>query len=137
MIKPSVTIATLFSVLVFTVSFSVFYQEAQAATGDLVELQKILASDAAANDFFGTSVSISGDRAIVGADDEDEKGSASSNYFRVPFGILALLSFSWDDCSIKQAAENGSITKVGTADYEFFSVLGIYAKTTVHVHSAP
>ena len=66
---------------------------------------------------------------------ENQKGSASARYFHDI--ILTRLNFSWDDCSIKEAAENGRITKVGTADYEFLSVLGIFAKTTVHVQSAP
>ena len=67
---------------------------------------------------------------------EDQKGSASAQYFWD--AILTGASFSWDDCSIKEASGNGQIAKVGTADYEFFSILlGIYAKTTVHVHSAP
>ena len=66
---------------------------------------------------------------------KNQKGSASAKYFRDP--VLTGLSFAWDDCSIREASGNGQITKVGTADYEFFSILGIYAKTTVHVHSAP
>ena len=65
----------------------------------------------------------------------DQRGSASAQYFHDP--ILTGLNFSWDDCSIEQASRNGQITKVGTADYEFLSILGIYAKTTVHVYSAP
>ncbi len=42
---------------------------------------KILASDAAANDFFGGSVSISGDYAIVGADGNDDNGSSSGSAY--------------------------------------------------------
>ena len=41
------------------------------------ELQKIIASDGAAQDYFGKSVSISGDYAVIGAyEDNDESGSA-------------------------------------------------------------
>ena len=65
---------------------------------------------------------------------ENQKGSASAQYFQEPFFGL---NFSWDDCSVKQASREGQITKVGTADYEFFSLLGIYARTSVHVYSAP
>ena len=45
-------------------------------TGTWGEVQKLVASDRAANDFFGISVSISGDYAIVGAylDNEDANG---------------------------------------------------------------
>ena len=38
------------------------------------QLAKLTASDAAADDFFGDSVAISGDTVIVGADQDDEKG---------------------------------------------------------------
>ena len=70
----------------------------------------------------------------------DQKGSASAQHVGVPYPTAfgpRLDLFAWDDCSIKKASESGQITKVGTADYEFFSILGIYAKTTVHVYSAP
>ena len=38
---------------------------------------KIVASDAQASDYFGDSVAISGDYAIVGARDEDAVGNAA------------------------------------------------------------
>lgn len=38
------------------------------------------------------------------------------------------------DCSIKAAADNGRLSKVHYADYSFFSILGIYQKTTVRVY---
>ncbi|EIQ01023.1 hypothetical protein OpiT1DRAFT_05585 [Opitutaceae bacterium TAV1] len=38
---------------------------------------KLIASDCAAQDYFGHSVSLSGDRALVGADLDDDKGSSS------------------------------------------------------------
>jgi len=41
-----------------------------------IEQAKLTASDAAANDFFGQSVSISGDYAIIGANNNDGSGSA-------------------------------------------------------------
>jgi len=46
-------------------------------SGNWVEVQKIVASDRAANDYFGWSVSISGDYLVVGAyqEDEDELGA--------------------------------------------------------------
>jgi len=42
---------------------------------------KLLASDGAANDHFGESVSISGDYAIVGAEGDDDKGSNSGSAY--------------------------------------------------------
>lgn len=62
-----------------------------------------------------------------------ESGNASAEYFCMPF-TYGLLRFAWDDCSLKTASENGRFNKVGTADYEFLNILGIYAKTTVHVY---
>ena len=51
--------------------------------------QKLLASDGAAGDYFGWSVSISGDLAIVGAYDDDDKGSDSGSAY----------IFRWDGAS--------------------------------------
>jgi hypothetical protein len=48
-----------------------------------------------------------------------------------------MLSFAWNDCSLDAAVKDGKFNRVGSADYSFFSVLGIYAKTTVHVYEAP
>ena len=42
---------------------------------------KIIASDGAANDSFGESVSISGDYAIVGADEDDDNGAGSGSVY--------------------------------------------------------
>ena len=47
----------------------------------VTERQKLLASDGAANDQFGYSVSISGDYAIVGAYADDDKGSNSGSAY--------------------------------------------------------
>ena len=61
-----------------------------------------------------------------------QSGEASTEYIYDPF--LTGMSASWGDCSLEAAAREGRLSKVGTADYEFMSILGIYAKTTVHVH---
>jgi len=47
------------------------------ATGTWIEKEKFLASDGAINDFFGVSVSISNDRAVVGAYSDDDNGEDS------------------------------------------------------------
>jgi hypothetical protein len=49
--------------------------------GQWVEQQKLTASDAASNDLFGWSVSISGDTAIVGAPYNDDAGSNSGSAY--------------------------------------------------------
>jgi hypothetical protein len=69
--------ASLFLISMFT--FAIFLpssNEAGAVTPVLNEIQKILPSDGEADDEFGHSVSISGDRAIVGAYSNDDNGSA-------------------------------------------------------------
>lgn len=46
--------------------------------------------------------------------------------------ILGLFAFG--DASSKAAAENGQISKIVHADYEYFNILGIIQKTTVIVY---
>jgi hypothetical protein len=53
----------------------------QAGADTWLERQKLLASDGAARDYFGCSVSISGDYAIVGAYYDDDKGSESGSAY--------------------------------------------------------
>lgn len=74
---------------------------------------------------------VSYDDAAVGR----KSGEASASYFHDP--IFTGLDFAWDDCSLDTAVSDGRFSRVGSADYSFFSVLGIYAKTTVHVYEAP
>jgi len=57
-----------------------------------LERQKLLASDGAANDYFGLSVSISGDLAIVGAYFDDDNGSMSGSVY----------IFKWDGTAWSQ-----------------------------------
>lgn len=63
------------------------------------------------------------------------KGSASSMYFH-DF-LITGMSFAWDDCSIAKAAMNGRLETVTHADYEFFHVLGIFGRLTVHAYGTP
>lgn len=64
-------------------------------------------------------------------------GDASESFVRIPFVAGGILSFAWDDCSLNAAVKEGRISRVGSADYSFFNVLGVYAKTTVHVYESP
>ena len=57
-------------------------------------------------------------------------GSVSSSCVRIPNPWVPL-SVAWEDCSVDKAAKAGGITDVHYADYEFFSVLGIYNRMTV------
>jgi prepilin-type N-terminal cleavage/methylation domain-containing protein len=51
------------------------------ATFPSTEIAKILASDGVAGDFFGDSVAISGDTAVIGARGDDDAGSASGSAY--------------------------------------------------------
>ncbi|MEI7851395.1 MAG: TRL domain-containing protein [Kiritimatiellales bacterium] len=62
-------------------------------------------------------------------------GEASASYFHD--WVLTGLDLAWNDCSLNTAVQDGRFTRVGSADYSFFSILGIYAQTTVHVYEAP
>ena len=53
---------------------------------------KLTASDAAAGDQFGESVSIDGDRVVVGAWQDDDGGSASGSVYVYDLGLLLLLN---------------------------------------------
>lgn len=55
-----------------------------------------------------------------------KKGTANT------ISILGLIAFG--DASSKAAAENGQISKIVHADYEYFNILGIVQKTTVIVY---
>jgi hypothetical protein len=46
--------------------------------------------------------------------------------------ILGLVS--WGDASIEEAAKNGGLQTVKHADYEFFTVLGVYSTYTTVVY---
>jgi hypothetical protein len=54
---------------------------AQAGAGTWQQGQKLLASDGAANDWFGITISMSGDYAIVGAYYDDDKGIESGSAY--------------------------------------------------------
>jgi hypothetical protein len=42
--------------------------------------------------------------------------------------------FSWGDGSIQAAAKNGGIETIESADYEYFTILGLFHKYTTVVH---
>ncbi len=82
------------------------------------EQQKLTASDGAAKDYFGRSVSISGDLAIVGAPYDDDNGSYSGSAY----------IFRWDGTGWVQQAK---LTARDGAAYDLFghsvSISGDYA----------
>jgi hypothetical protein len=60
------------------------------------------------------------------------QGSATTYYFYEPF--VTDFDIGWGNASIARAARRGGVTKVYYADYEYFSVLGIYTSVTVHAY---
>jgi len=56
---------------------------------------KLLASDGATGDFFGISVSVSGDRIVVGARSDDDAGSSSGSAYVYDFNGV-----SWDETKL-------------------------------------
>ncbi len=98
------------------------------------EVEKLTASDAAADDWFGFSVDLDADRALIGAvvDDEDFKDSGSAYVFDVGLGDidgdcivgphdLILMLGAWGDCPAPENCHNchldldGDCT-IGTSD---------------------
>ena len=57
------------------------YVFVRAADGTWSQQAKLTAADGAANDWFGGSVSVSGDTAVIGADLDDDKGSDSGSAY--------------------------------------------------------
>ena len=117
------------------------YVFARASDGTWSQEHKLTTSDAADDDRFGTSVSLSGDRALVGASGDDDGGLGSgSAYVRalsdrnrpalispVPDGPLggASVTFEWDNNGasvVNWMLEVGSSR--GAADLHQSSMLG-------------
>ena len=59
-----------------------------------------------------------------------KKGEATAEYIAIPC-YVPIPCVSWGGCDIDQAAKEGNISKVEYSDYEYFSVLRIYNRTTV------
>ncbi len=80
--------------LLMLLSAAVVTAAAGPALADYDELAKLTASDAAAVDWFGYSVAISGATALVGAYKDDDAGSSSGSAYLFclfsPFGDINL-----------------------------------------------
>ena len=59
-------------------------------------------------------------------------GTSTARYLFVPWPLP--IDIAWDDAAIKKAADDGNITTVKGADYEFLQVIGLYAEVTVHAY---
>ena len=68
------------SMSAFLIISAIFALSTNAQTSE-TEIQKLLAGDGTAKDYFGRSVSISGDQAIVGAHGDGDNGSLSGSAY--------------------------------------------------------
>ncbi|MFQ6615865.1 MAG: FG-GAP-like repeat-containing protein [Fidelibacterota bacterium] len=71
---------------------------------------KLTASDGASSDFFGTSVSISGDYLVVGADGDDDNGGASGSAY-----IFLRSGSSWGELTKITASDGASSDYFGAS----------------------
>ena len=85
--------------------------------GDLAsgwtQVAKLTADDGAASDWFGNSVSIDGDTVVVGANDDDDKGSSSGSAYvftRVTAGDLAS---DWTQVAKLTAGDGAAMDRFG------------------------
>ena len=62
-----------------------------------------------------------------------KSGTAGTSLLDIP-NPWAPLDFAWKNAAIEKAAANGQITKVQYADYEVYSILGIYVRFKVTVY---
>ncbi|MCH7488604.1 MAG: FG-GAP repeat protein [Chloroflexi bacterium] len=91
------------------------FQRDGGGTNNWGEVKKLTASDAQTGDQFGTSVAVSGDTAVVGADLEDV-GNPQSN-----FNAGAVYTLQRD----QGGADNwGQVTKLTASDAQFFDFFG-------------
>src|SRR5690606_32093664 len=81
-------------------SGSAYVFELQA--GNWAEFTKLVASDGAAGDYFGVSVSLSGDRASIGAWGDDDHGSKSGSAY-----VFDLNGVTWTETA-KLTADDGA-----------------------------
>ena len=103
------------------------YQKDEGGTDNWGQVKKITASDGAADDYFGRSVSISGDNAIVGAHGDDDNGSLSGSAY----------IYKKDEGGADNWGQVKKITASDGAAYDVFgrsvSISGDYAIVGAHV----
>ncbi len=80
------------------------------AGGSWTEQAKLLAGDGASMDFFGQAVSLSGDRALIGATLDDDNGTGSGSAY-----IFALNGGSWTEQAKLLADDGADFGDFGTA----------------------
>ena len=100
------------------------------SVGNWAEVQKVVASDRASNDFFGWSVAISGNQAMIGAfnEDEDISGSNTLNSAGAVYIFDRNGSGTWSETQKLVASDRASNDNFGIA----VSISGNYALIGAH-----
>ena len=100
----------------------------RAHAGDLAsgwtQVAKLTADDGAANDYFGYSVSIDGDTVVIGASEDDDKGSNSGSAYVFTRDTAGDLTSNWTQVAKLTAGD-------GAADDEFGYSVSIDGDTVV------
>jgi hypothetical protein len=109
--------------LMMVVLFVVGFWACESAYANWPELDKLLAADGAAEDYFGNSVSISGDYAIVGAYGDDDNGENSGSAY-----IFKRDGSSWSEQAKLLAADGAAEDDFGRS----VSISGDYAIVGAH-----
>ncbi len=94
----------------------VFYKE-QGGSNNWGELTKLTASDGAASDYFGSSVSLSGDYAIVGAYHDDDNGSNSGSAYI--FGEPRIINHPEDQNQYQDGEVLFTVSDNGITDFQW------------------
>lgn len=79
-----------------------------------LQSQKLIPSDNSSSDFFGYSVSLSGDKALIGASWDDDKGSASGSAY-----IYEYIDNIWIEKYKLTASDGAQFTHFGNSVYIF------------------
>ncbi len=112
----------------------IFYRD-QGGANNWGEVKKLTASDGAAADYFGWSVSISGDMAIVGAWGDDDNGSDSGSAYifsavadelAVDFGPGGIYDYDNGTWTWLTGSDPEDMVAVGNALYADFGSSGIH-----------
>ena len=83
---------------------------ASVKPGALAQKQKLTASDGTTGDFFGYSVSLSGDRVLVGAQWDDEDGNRSGSAY-----VFERVGGTWVEQQKLTASDGGAVDDFGRA----------------------
>jgi len=117
--NPVWTVSAAFSVICF-VAFSTAPSTSYAQCTP-IEDEKLVASDGAADDYFGYSVGVSGIHAVIGAHQDDDSGQGSGSAYAFRFDgsgwtertkLTASTGFEWDEFG-RAVAISGNTIVVG------------------------